>query len=205
MSTALLKTSEEFMQNNIIQVNDSVLADLDLPECPICHCEFGVDDPAIQITGITGCSHIFGRSYLADWFSSNNPNVDTCPLCRTKLYRGNGTRGRDETHRHQRCLVAPRAMQEARRELNGARQREVVAAREAREAEQRGQEMQEQLQNTVREGQEARRSFSEALEALLNDLEAEGGGSEAERERLEQRLVQLREIDQSIEDVLRDR
>jgi hypothetical protein len=54
-----------------------------IDECNVCFEVYHVDDLPVQIPNVSGCNHIFGRTCLALWLSDHN----TCPICRTKLYK----------------------------------------------------------------------------------------------------------------------
>ncbi|KAF2810698.1 uncharacterized protein BDZ99DRAFT_561029 [Mytilinidion resinicola] len=74
----------EFIENCLTNIKGSTSA---LPDhCPICHDPFSASHPAVQVTNIPNCNHIFGRDYLVNWLSGNNRNSNTCPLYHTTLY-----------------------------------------------------------------------------------------------------------------------
>jgi hypothetical protein len=51
-------------------------------DCSICQEPYDDDDPPIQISNISACTHVFGRKCLETWLSDHN----TCPMCRATLY-----------------------------------------------------------------------------------------------------------------------
>ncbi|KAF2498135.1 hypothetical protein BU16DRAFT_536201 [Lophium mytilinum] len=180
MSTALSGNALQFLQINTVQVNAN---HPDLPEqCPICHEEFdfGADDLPVQVIGVPNCSHIFGRSCLTEWFSSGNPNVSTCPMCRTQLY------GEDEGEVDRQAML--RRVHEAQQALEAARQRWEAVVQAQQECDQL---FQEDIQRTLEAGPEARRLLLRALEEIKND----GSVSEAGREEVGRIIAQINEAD----------
>ncbi|KAF2116197.1 hypothetical protein BDV96DRAFT_45220 [Lophiotrema nucula] len=53
-------------------------------DCPICLLPFSTRDLPIRLN--TPCQHVFGRTCLEQWISSDRPNANTCPLCREVLF-----------------------------------------------------------------------------------------------------------------------
>ncbi|KAF2491556.1 hypothetical protein BU16DRAFT_565257 [Lophium mytilinum] len=80
-------THSEFAANHLtaLEINNP-----EPHECNICYEKLGAEHPAVQITGIEGCHHIFGRDCLVTWTKSFNFNHNKCPMCRITLFgRGN--------------------------------------------------------------------------------------------------------------------
>jgi hypothetical protein len=69
-----------FIARNITHLTSS--DPLSKGDCSICREPYDADDPPIQITNISACTHVFGRKCLERWLSENN----TCPMCRATLY-----------------------------------------------------------------------------------------------------------------------
>jgi hypothetical protein len=69
-----------FIARNITHLTSS--DPLSKGDCSICRESYDTDDPPIQITNISACTHVFGRKCLERWLSENN----TCPMCRATLY-----------------------------------------------------------------------------------------------------------------------
>lgn len=42
---------------------------------------------AVRIIGIDNCNHIFGQTCLDAWIGSGCSNSNTCPMCRTELFK----------------------------------------------------------------------------------------------------------------------
>ncbi|KAF2811644.1 uncharacterized protein BDZ99DRAFT_569637 [Mytilinidion resinicola] len=99
-------TPAEFVANHLtaLEINNP-----EPHECNICHEMLNANHPAVQITGIDGCHHIFGRSCLMTWIGSVNFNHDKCPMCRITLFgRGNelGPDGRVPHLRYHQLAMA---------------------------------------------------------------------------------------------------
>lgn len=50
--------------------------------CNICLENFATSDYAVQIRGMNGCRHIFGRKCITTWLYTHS----TCPVCRVELH-----------------------------------------------------------------------------------------------------------------------
>lgn len=51
--------------------------------CPICQENYSREDLPVRLPG---CGHIFCRICILEWFRSDRPNSNTCPLDRTVLF-----------------------------------------------------------------------------------------------------------------------
>ncbi|KAF2498137.1 hypothetical protein BU16DRAFT_604157 [Lophium mytilinum] len=89
MSSTIPLNSTEFIANRLTNIDAT--SNVEVPDkCPICHEDFNASHPAVQITNIPDCTHIFGRGCLMSWLSSGRNNQNTCPMCRQRLYRESG-------------------------------------------------------------------------------------------------------------------
>jgi hypothetical protein len=72
------ETIEDFLDSGMVKVKH-----LAQRNCDICLEKFATSDYAVQIRGINGCRHIFGRKCITTWLYEHS----TCPVCRVELHR----------------------------------------------------------------------------------------------------------------------
>ncbi|EAT86739.1 hypothetical protein HBH56_153100 [Parastagonospora nodorum] len=71
------KTMDDFLDSGMVKVKHPAQSN-----CDICLEKFTTSDYAVQIRGINGCRHIFGRKCITTWLYEHS----TCPVCRVKLH-----------------------------------------------------------------------------------------------------------------------
>jgi len=71
-----LPSKESFIQNNIAPVS-----------CGICREDFDKNHTPVQLET---CKHVFGHHCILNWFETDRAAANTCPNCRTVLFRADG-------------------------------------------------------------------------------------------------------------------
>ncbi|KAL6706237.1 hypothetical protein ACN47E_005972 [Coniothyrium glycines] len=73
--------ARRFMDDHTQFLTERTAARLQNQECPIC-LESAEEHQCVQITGISGCRHMFGAECLKKWLEANPESKKICPLCR---------------------------------------------------------------------------------------------------------------------------
>ena len=64
-------------------------------ECSICYDAYTSSPPETDAVRIDICNHVFGRDCLAQHVQANQENSSSCPMCRTRLFGGDGDHDSD--------------------------------------------------------------------------------------------------------------